>query len=313
MNKNIFFLLVFLSTSFTVIAQDDLLSMLDSAEGPVKSQKVTGTFKTTRVINAQSSETVKKGTLDFRITHRFGNAGVASNGGVHTLYGFDNASNIRLSFEYGLTENLMIGIGRSKTREHIDGLMKYRFLTQTIDNKVPLSIAFYSNMAFSPLKDKGEYPKNVHRFSYVFQGIFARKFGTKASVEILPTYVHRNRVIGNKNPDNGASETNDLFSLGGAARIRITKRVSLVGDYFYTFSPYRQNNSANPFYAPLSAGVEIETGGHVFHINMSNSSGIIENDFIPYTNDDWFKGGYKFGFTISRVFVINKSKEIKNP
>jgi hypothetical protein len=300
-------------------AQDDMLSLLDSVEGPKKREKVFATFKGSKIISMQSTETVKKKTMDFCVTHRFGNIGAESGGGGHTLYGFDNSTDIRISFDFGITDDLTIGIGRSKEKELIDGMVKYRILTQTTDNHIPVSLAFYGDMSYNPqeasqfysgtIADADFTQKDVHRIAYCSQLLIARKFGSRFSFQLAPTYQHRNFVAANINAENGAEETNDLISLGAGARLKITKRVSLIADYYYTFSDYRTGNKANPFYAPLSLGVEIETGGHVFHINFTNASGIIENNYIPYTTDSWLKGGFKFGFNISRVFNLGRRKK----
>jgi Membrane bound beta barrel domain (DUF5777) len=301
-------------------AQDDLLALADAQDTKPKHDKVFATFKGTKIINAQTTEMVKAKTCEFNITHRFGNIGVASNGGVHSLYGLDNISDVRFGFNFGITNNLTIGIGRSKQYELIDGVLKYRFLTQTTDNHIPLSIAFYGDMSYNPQKGDqfyggitpaADFKRNdVHRISYVSQLIIARKFGSRFSMEILPTYQHRNYVVGFVNADNGKSETNDLISIGGGCRLMITKRIAIVADYFYTLSDYRKNNTANPFYNPLALGIEIETGGHVFHLDFTNATGIIENNFIPNTQDSWAKGGYKFGFNVSRVFNLPRKRKV---
>ncbi len=300
-----------------LFAQDDLLNMLDSAAGVEKTHdKVFATFKGSKIINAQTTETVKAKTLDFCVAHRFGNIGSASGGGAHTLYGFDNSADIRISFDFGITDDLTLGVGRSKVGELLDAMVKYRFLTQTADNHVPVSVAFYGDMSYSPqagsqffsgISTPAKFDLNdIYRFSYVSQIIIARKFGSRFSMELIPSYQHRNFVLANINPDNSSTETNDLFSVGAGARLKLSKRISVIADYFYTFSPYRTGNSTTPFYHPLSIGIEIETGGHVFHLNFTNATGIIENNFIPNTTDSWLKGGYKFGFNISRVFNLTR-------
>lgn len=294
----------------TFSSAQDLLSMLDSsAATKPKSEKVFATFKTTKVINAQSTETVKKRTLDFRITHRFGNIGEESGGGVHTLYGWDNIADVRFSFDYGITDNIQIGIGRSKRQENLDATFKWRFLEQTTDNKIPLSLALYTNAAFTPMDKTAFYSGTInvkedfsHRFSYVSQLIIARKFNRAISIALLPTYQHRNFVRGLINTKNNKQEDNAIFSLGIAARVKVSQRVAILLDYFHNFSDYRNDNPTIPYYNPLALGVEIDTGGHIFHLNLTNASGILENDFIPNTNDTWTKGGFKFGFNISRVF-----------
>ncbi len=285
------------------------MKLLDDNIAKVKNDPVTSTFKTTRVINAQSTETVPKNSLDFRITHRFGNMGAASGGGFQSFYGMDKIANVRIALEYGILNNWMVGVGRSKTMGNIDAFTKYRFMTQTTNNNVPFSMAVYLNAAISPIKRELFYAdvpvhvnNNLHRLSYTAQLIIARKFGNLGSLELLPTYVHRNFVKNYVNPNNGASETNGLFALGAAVRIKLTKRSSILAEYFYTFSKYRQNNPTHPYYQPVSIGYEIETGGHVFHINFSNAVGIIENDFLVNSPDTWNLGGFKWGFNISRVF-----------
>jgi hypothetical protein len=280
-------------------AQDDLMKMLDDS-APAENTKVFATFKAIKIINAHTIETVKKRTLDFRITHRFGNV----NTGAHGFYGFDSADNIRFSFDYGITDKLMVGIGRSKVRELLDASAKFRFLEQTTNNKIPVSVAIYGCTSLTPVKNYGIYDQFVHRLSYSAQLIVARKFGSVMSLEFLPTFVHRNYVEGLVNEYNDMEETNDLFALGIGGRIKLNKRSAIVFDYFYTFSDYRIKNEPDPYYMPFSIGYEIETGGHVFHINFTNSSGIVENEYIPYSNDNWLDGGFKFGFNISRVFNL---------
>lgn len=312
-------LVVLIATAFTAntFAQDDLLSLVDEAEP--KHEKVIATFKTSKVINMQSTETVKAKTMDFRVTHRFGSSGSASGGGPHTLYGFDNSADIRISFDFGITDNLTLGVGRSKMNELLDGMVKYRILTQTTDNHVPLSLAFYGDMSYNPQKASQFYSglattvgfkqNDVHRFAYTSQLLIARKFGSRFSLQIAPTYQHRNFVLANVNADNGAEETNDLLSVGAGFRLKLTRRLAIIADYYYTLSDYRTNNKANPFYNPLAIGIEIETGGHVFHLNFTNAAGIIENNYLPGTTDSWLKGGYKFGFNISRVFNLGGKKK----
>ncbi len=289
-----------------------------SVEKPAH-EKTTATFKDSKIINAQTTETVKKGMMDFVISHRFGSIGVASNGGKHTLYGLDVVTDIRLGFDFGVTDKLTIGIGRSKQSEFADGWLKYRILSQTDDNHIPLSLAIYGDGAYNaqlPTQFFSEAQGNIdfkqkaeYRFSYIGQLIIARKFGWRFSMELVPTYQHRNFVMGNINPNNGAKETNDLLSVGGGARLKLTQRFAIIADYFYTISDFRMNNTNKAFYNPLGLGVEIDTGLHTFHITFTNSSGIIENSFIPNTIDSWLKGGFKLGFSISRGFSLSHKKK----
>lgn len=299
MIKSIFLSFILLC-SIVSFAQDDLLNMLEEeVQEENTSEKVTATFKGTKIVNANTIETTKKKTLEFNITHRFGDMQIGDPIGYHTYWGMDNATNIRFSFDYGLTDKISIGIGRSKTQEHYDGNLKYRFLEQKTGG-IPISAAYYVNMAITAVAKIPE-DKLVNRLSYVHQLIIASKLSNAISLEVLPTLVHRNLVDKrNVHPENGSTDENDLFALGFAGRFKISKRTAFVVDYFLPFSEFR--DSRNNYYDALGVGIEIETGGHVFHINVTNSAGIIENDFLPYTNSAWDKGEYKLGFNISRVF-----------
>lgn len=294
-------IIIFSTFSLNSFSQEeDLMSMLEEEMESELDDKVFATFKATKVISAQSNETVKAKTLDFRITHRFGNVGNQANGGFHTLWGFDTAENIRMSFDYGITDKLQVGIGRSKTREHLDASIKYRLLEQTENTSMPVSVTLFAISALTPERNiENRYPKFEHRMSYVYQAIIARKFNQSFSLAVLPTYIHRNLVSGTPN-NAGIEDENGMFSMGITGRIKITQRLAFVADYFYNFSEFR--NDGDVFYNPLAVGIEVETGGHVFHINVTNASGIIENDFLPNTRSSWTNGGYKMGFNISRVF-----------
>jgi hypothetical protein len=306
------------ATCTSLYAQDDLLALVaDSTMPDPGKSPVYATFKTTKIINAQSIETVKKRTMDFRITHRFGNIGGESGGGGHTMWGFDQSDDIRFSFDFGITDKLQVGVGRSKWNELLDGSVKWRFLEQTVNNKIPLSVCVYSSIGISPQSRAAFYPSNViipnlpddpkkvffaHRINYFSEIIIARKFGDRFSIELMPAYHHRNFVVENTNSANGAKETNDLIVFGIGGRIKITKRIAFIADYHYIMSDFRKNNPG--FENPLGVGVEIETGGHVFHLTFTNAAGILENNFIPSTTDKWKDGGIKFGFNISRVFNL---------
>jgi hypothetical protein len=308
--------LLFLSLAFsaTVFAQEDLLSLVDDKKDE-KPKKVYATFKTYKLGNAQTIETVKKNNLDFRISHRFGNVYNMDNGtnalneAAHSYFGFDNASDIRWSFDYGITDNLTIGVGRSRFKETYDGSIKWKLISQKEHFKVPVSVTLFADMGYTSVKPEllyagavKDFPTNdLHRFNYFTQLIIASKLTDWLSIEILPSYMHRNFIV-QRVSDNGKEDVNGFFSLGVGGRIKLTKRMCLIGDYFYNFSPFYQNNTSA--FNPLAFGFEIETGGHVFSMFFTNASALIENNFIPYTTDTWSKSQVKFGFCISRTFAL---------
>ncbi len=298
--KRLFFI-CFFAGSVSSFAQDDLLAGLEEENQSEEKEFVKNTWKSPYLINAYTTETERKGVLDFRISHRFGNIAGESGGG-HSLYGIDQASNIRFSFDYGVTDDFQIGFGRSKTNEHIDLLLKYKFLKQQ-KGTMPISAVILSNTAFTPKNDPNEYiTKVAHRFSNINQLIIGSKVNDKLSLLSNLSHFHKNLVI-QKADAELPRDQNDLFSIGVGGRYRLTRKLSLVGEYNYTFGEYR-NSSEIEYYHPLSLGIELETGGHVFHINLSNSSGLIYQDLLDAGVGSWNDGEIKLGFTISRFFAI---------
>jgi hypothetical protein len=304
--------LLFAANSLT--AQDDLLSMVEDKTDK-KPEKVYATFKTYRLGNALTTETVKKRHLDFRICHRFSNIYDSDlknpiNTTFQTFFGFDDSQDIRFSFDYGVTRNLTLGIGRGSKNSILDGSMKLRLLEQTSNFSMPISLAYFGDIGYthktSPDLYKGvikDFKTNeLHRFNFLNQLIVASKITPWLSMELLPTYYHRNYIEQRVNKKDGSEDPNAMFSLGIGGRIKLTKRVCLIGDYFHNFSPYYTNNETA--YNPLSFGVELETGGHVFSLFFTNASGLIENNYLTTTTDTWSKGQVKFGFSISRVFAL---------
>ncbi len=285
------FLMTLLCTG--VFAQDDLLMQLQKDQSPVP-EKVIATFKGNKIINIQTNETVKKKNLDFRVNHLFGNIGKESGGGIHTLYGFDQSNDIRIALQYGVSDKFTVGVSRCKRNENLEGLLKYRVLEQSTDDKIPLAISVFGNTTLTTksgeLVDKFE-----HRLTYCSQVIFARKFSSHFSFEIVPSYLHCNYVLEN--------DKNDLVSLGAGARYKFTRSASIIADYFFTSE---RKNLFEDHFNPIGFGFEIETGGHVFTVMFTNASGILENDFLANTVDDWMKGGIKFSFIISRMFKFGK-------
>lgn len=315
MRLNIYvFIVLSLFSALPALAQEDLLSLIDNPDDK-KPKKVYATFKSIRIGNAQTIEMVKAKHLDFRISHRFGNIYDSDlpnplNTMGQTFLGFEGARDIRFSFDYGLTENITLGIGRSRMNHIVDGNFKWRLLQQTTDFSMPVSLAFFTSVGYSHDPMSVIYSgvvrdfktNEMHRFNYFTQFIIASKLTEWLSLELLPSYMYRNFIKENINPNNNEADVNGFFSMGIGGRIRMTKRVSFIGDYFYNVSPFFTNNPKA--FNPLSLGFEVETGGHVFSLFFTNAGGLIENNFIPYTSDTWTKGQVKFGFCISRTFAL---------
>lgn len=290
--------------NFGAVAQeDDLMSLLDDMEEPTR-EMVTSTFKTTRIINGHSIETNGEGQLNVFISHRFGKL----NGLFYEWFGLDEA-NIRLGFEYGVSDRLDIGFGRSSFEKTYDMFAKYKIMRQSKGKKaMPLSINLFASMSIKTLRlpDSNRTPYFTNRLSYTYQVMIARKFGERVSLQLTPTMVHHNLVA-------TKDDRNDIFGIGAGGRVKISKSMAIQAEYFYV--PNGQVVSdigGSPRRDAVSIGIDLETGGHVFQLHFTNTRSMIEKGFITETNGDITKGDIHFGFNVSRVFSIydaNKAKK----
>lgn len=276
---------------FAGTAQDS--TMLDQVkDSAIQSEKVYGIFKSTRVINAHSVDMLRKGNLDFRILHRFGFV----NEGIKDMFGLDEAS-MRMSFDYGVSDNFTIGIGRSTLRKEFDLFGKWRLMQQSTGEKArPFSLvvaggwAVWTEESFAAVK-----PSFVDRCSYYVQLLAGRKFSPKFSMQLSPIFVRTNTPL-------GGGERN-LFAAGAGLRYKVGKRMALTLDYHPVLDGLSDNNTN-----PLSVGIDIETGGHVFQLHFSNATGMNERAYISETYGDFFKGDIRFGFNLSRMFQVGKRR-----
>ena len=310
-------LFIIICFSFAKIyAQDttDLMSQLEKQE-PKKTEYTFATFKSTRVINGHSVENIGKGVLDVRILHRF----APLNTGIYNFFGLDQAS-MRMGFDYGITNNIMIGIGHSTWQKTYDALLKIKILRQstgTVNMPVTLSILSTAAIRTDLAKDLDPRPESINRIhtslgdktSFVEQIIIGRKFSNNFSLQLMPTYIfHHNRIDSiNKYTTKRDSlvygpKRKNTFALGIAGRLKVSKRVSLTAEYYYQFEGGKPGN----VYNNIALGIDIETGGHVFQMHFTNSNGMTEKSFITDTDDKWKKGYIRFGFNISRVFNVGK-------
>lgn len=284
------FLILF---SFKIQAQD-LLELLDK-EKP-KKEFVKNAFKSTRVINGHSIEFLSPGTMDVRILHRFG----LLSQGVKNFYGLDQAT-MRMGFDFGILPNLMVGVGRSTYKKEIDGFIKYGMIRQsTGEHSFPIAITGVAGMTVNtiPFADTSIHNFFTSKLAYYFQTSIGRKFSEAFTLQITPTVVHNNLVPFEVQPNN-------VYSIGFGGRYKFTKRMAFTWDYFYLLNGIEEKVNYNP----LGLGIDIETGGHVFQLHFSNSTGMNERAFITETTNTWGKGEIRWGFNLSRVFQIKKNKK----
>lgn len=265
---------------------------------------VRATFNSTHVINNHSVETLKKRYLDFRIAHRFGDV----SGGWETLIGFETAADVSFAFDYGVTDNLTLSLSRTKGTQDLKALVhgsaKYRILRQTEDNAMPLSLTALGQVSMSTMKKSSDpsivainsFPKFGNRLIYTVQLMAARKFGKALSLQASLAYMHRNIVNYN--------DENDLIVPGLQSRIRINDTYAVILDAAFPINKSRTIGK-DGWQMPLGVGFEWVTGGgHVFQMNLTNTEGLSEVDFLPATQKNWAKGQFRLGFCISRLFYF---------
>jgi hypothetical protein len=279
----------------TVLAQDDLLKELDDSK--TETDKTIATFKGTRIINGHSIETKPASTLEFIFSHRFG----PINDGWYEMYGLDQAF-VRLGLDYGITDNLSVSIGRNSVNKTVDGYFKYKFISQQKGAKnIPFTATFLGGSAYqlSPRRNSDIAPdyKNIDRISYTGQLLIARKFTSELSLQIMPTFVHKNAV-------DQSFEKNNQFALGAGGRYKFTKSMAFTAEYYHNLS-FTDNT---PYQNVLGFGFDIETGGHVFQLVFTNSIGLTERAFITETTDNFFDGDIHFGFNVTRTFQFKREK-----
>ncbi|MEJ1240187.1 DUF5777 family beta-barrel protein [Chryseolinea sp. T2] len=301
-----FILSLILLSPCVVKAQQDLLQQLEK-DTPPETEYAFATFKGTRLGNGHTIETKSGGSMEFIFGHRFG----PINGGAYELYGLDQAY-VRLGLDYGITDRLAVSIGRTSTDKTIDGYLKYRAVRQSKGAKnFPVSITLLGGMAY-----RG-YPKNnadispeyeyVDRLSYTGQALIARKFSPALSLQLMPTLIHKNYVE--------SYEENNQFALGFGGRVKISKSMALTAEYYFNMN--RPDTSTlpdgvAPYYDAMSIGLDIETGGHVFQILLTNAIGLTERAFITETHDDFFDGAIHLGFNVTRNFQLTKKSRTSN-
>ncbi len=294
--------LLFLFTSLHLFSQteiDEMQRMADSLEAAEQTghELTSATFKATKLINFPTIETMGKRALDFRIAHRFG----PFSSGAYNAFGLDGGASIRLSFDYGITNWLTVGIGRSSVDKLADASVKVRMLRQTIDNHMPISVTLMSSLNYTFLRDPNaasgidKYAYAVNRISYATSLVVGRKFSDNFSLQFNGFYIHYNIV-------DRITDSNDMFAAGLSGRVKVSKRVAITFEYAHRINKY--SLAYGNYQDPIGIGVDLETGGHVFQLHFTNQFGMNEAQYIPYTESNFFKGDIRLGFNISRVFAI---------
>lgn len=281
--KKIITLIFIFSISISVFSQEeDLLKGLDSVD---TKQNVESIFKGLKIVNLESTKIASKGDLYLVVAHRFSSI----KNGIESFFGLDNAVT-QIKFIKGITNWMSLSAGRSELA--YDFATKYR-LQHQVENGFPVEIVGFSSIAFNNTLKQSNFPKMVFkdRIIYVNQLLIARKFNQSLSLQLAPTIFHQNFVESDE-------QKNLQYAIGVGGRCKLTKRMSVNVDYAAHLNRIKNSIYKNP----LSIGIDIESGGHVFQMHFTNSQGIHEAGFLGNSTGEWLKGDVNFGFNLSRVF-----------
>ena len=276
------FVVFILSASQTCFAQDD-----EFANDPV-----TGTFESGLLGETQTTVTPYAGEFGLHVQHRFG---LVENG-LEDVFGIYSTSNIRMGIDYGVTEKFMIGYGYTKEYKLQEFHGKYRVLTQTESNSIPVSVAVYGNLAINS-QDEAVFGNDYafsDRLGYFSQIIVAHKFNETFSLQFAPSFTHFNKT--------DTLVEHDKFALNFAGRAKISPSMSLFFEYDQPLNiddmrEFTNSDQTDPE-ANLSFGMEIGTSTHVFQVFMSNYEGITPQRNILYNKNKIGDGDFLFGFNI---------------
>ena len=276
--------------NFSIAQEDDLLKELDGLSQDVTKFEPPA-FKALQIGNLQSTKVVAQGDLYLVVAHRFGPV----KDGIREFFGLDQA-NTKIQFLYGVHQKLQLGISRDSYEKTYSGTAKLSLFQQS--NKMPVNLVLYGSADINTLLQKTVFPglKFFDRFAYTTQMLVSRRFSEKLSVEIAPIYVRQNLVDLNFTKTTTPQFNLTLLGIGG--RYKLTKRLSVNMDYVYNFT----KNSISLYKNPLTIGVDIETGGHVFQLLFTNSRASNDAAFLTEALGDWSKGNISFGFNVMRVF-----------
>ena len=277
---SLFFLFFFSITN----AQDDLFKDLDTDTIP-KKEIETAAFKGLQICNMQSTKMTSKGEWYMLVSHRFGDL----TNGFDNFFGLDDA-NTKIGGIYGVTNWLSLGASRHTLDKVYELTAKYKLANQ-IKEGFPVTIVGYNTMDINSKLEKAVFPglEFNNRLAFSTQLLVSRKFSDSFSLELNPIYIHKNLY------EEGLEQKNEFF-VGSGARYKIAKRMSINLEYAARLS------NCSTFENPLTLGLDIETGGHVFQMVFSNSQAMNDVAVFSRPTGDWAGGPIYFGFNLYRVF-----------
>lgn len=259
----------------------------------VKDGPVEDIFRIGSITGMSTVTTLEAKNLNSLIMHNFGLVST----GIEEFYGLDQNAAVRLGFDYGVTDELTIGIGRTSVEDNVDFRAKYLILKQLESDKIPVQIAIKGDVGINTQKntqfDEFTFQERLNYFASV---MIARKFNKQLSLQIAPMVSHFNTV---KIERVGEIPENTHYGLGIGGRYAFDERKAITFEYLPVIGD-RSPGTKNHF----ALGYEIETGGHVFQMFFMSGKWFTEQHLLARTNTNFFEGDFRLGFNINRVFGL---------
>ncbi|MEI8201470.1 MAG: DUF5777 family beta-barrel protein [Bacteroidota bacterium] len=291
-------MLAFFATSF-IFAQQ----ATKEPNKPVSDTYNSGTFLENQTVITNPAK-----CFEFVINHRFGKI----SDGSKEAWGVYSPSNIRLGVNYSINNRLQVGIGATKGDKQTDLNLKWSFLQQTTNGKIPVSMTYYGSVMFDGRDTKSfNYTnfKEAHRFSYFNEILISRRFCKFFNLQVAPTYVHYNVTESASDTSVVRLRRNDNFGMSVLGKLNINSTISLFFEYDHNFTLiYKKVNDVYKEAKPvISVGFEKATGTHSFQLFVTTGESINYQKNMVYNKNTFFDdggvlSGLMIGFNITRVF-----------
>lgn len=284
MKKSVFILVLTLFLSQATFAQlERKRTVIDSPEE---------VFLTMSLITMATTSNLEKNNMNSTIMHNFGLVST----GIEEFWGLDQGAAVRLGIDYGITNKLSVGIGRTSRDDNVDLRFKYTLLQQMRSGKVPVEVSLKGDIGINTQKINLYEASFQDRLNYFGSLAIARKFSESFSFQVAPMISHFNTIVIETEEQD---LVNNHYAAGFGGEYRLNLKHSFSFEYFLVVGD-RNSNTENP----MAVSWQIDTGGHVFQIFFMNGNWFTEQHLLARTTDDFFARDFRIGFNVNRVFGL---------
>jgi len=252
------------------------------------------TFPTSRNLNLPTSEPLGRGEFYYSIMHTFGEV----RDGAGTFWGIDRGANVRFSMEYGITDRASVVLARSSMDRVYEMGARVRLLSQGTDGSPPVSVGLQVSGGIMTLDEDflGETAPFLDRTNLSAALPVAWGSG-RLSLLVVPMGASFHRTFAFQRLENPT----DLghLGIGFGARVKRGQIVSFTGQVL----PTRGMDSGDVT-TVLGLGVDLETGGHVFQVFLTNTQALNDAYLLAAAAGTIGDGAFRFGFNVNRSFQL---------